>query len=192
MTQESSSGPFIRIRLPQISRETLLGKLGRNAEIWIWKTGLGKILNSYPAGFGKRLVLQFAANGRQLPLPYVETAGALYALVSTEEEMQDIQVLIADSAVQIWMSTGWFSGNARILPDQEQNEILYTFPPEAFLGSWNSQRRASAADRSLLVAIRRTAPCTGENGPGQYSWVWAVTTLFFFFSWLKKSFRTKK
>ncbi len=151
----------------------------------MWKTGLGKILNVHPHIFGQRLVLDFTGNGQKVPLSYIENAGELYAFVTAADDLKDVQVLVANASVQIWMKSGWFSGSARILPEQEQDKVLQTFPPGSIFGEYGARLRPESQKRILVLSIQRNAPCTGEKGPGQYSWIWAFTTLFFFFSWAK-------
>jgi len=160
--------------------------MDRQAELWMWKTGLGKIINGIPNYFGNSLVLIFMENHQMIPLKYQEVSGEIVAVLSNEEDIRNSEILLSNSAIQVWMKNGWYSGNAQILVGEKRTALLSHITAEKMVGKFGSRRGKQNLDRWQLLSIQRNAACTGEKGPGQYSWIWAVSTFYFFFAWLRK------
>ena len=158
----------------------------RQTELWMWKTGLGKIVNCAPDYFGNSLVLIFMGNHQMIPLKYQEISGEIIAVTEKEEDIRNAEVLLSNSAIQVWMKNGWYSGNALVVTGEKRNLLLSSIIIGKMFGHFGSRHVQQNPQKWQVLSIQRNAACTGEKGPGQYSWVWAVSTVFFFFAWLRK------
>jgi hypothetical protein len=170
----------------KFDRQMLFEKICKKAQLWMWKSGLGKIINGLPGIFGSHLVIELSGNNQMLPLHYIENANEVFAIVDFEDDKKHSQILLANSAIQVWMKSGWFSGSAQILQGKERELLQQSLSLENVYGKLGCRLWCRDPNSWQIISIHRNAACTGEKGPGQYSWVWALTTLFFFFAWLGK------
>ena len=155
----------------------------RKFPIWMWQSGLGNVLNAFPSLTGEQVVVTLPDNTK-LALNCTEKDDVIYALLPAMENPEIYRTLVANPAVQIWSKNGWYNAGARLLTFEETAKTLSSFQPESFFGKIGASLRNPDQDaRIRMIEIRRISACTGEKGPGQYAWVWAASSLFFFFSW---------
>lgn len=161
----------------------------RQTELWMWKTGLGKIMNSIPKYIGNSLVLTFMENHQMIPLKYQEISGEMIVIVEKEEDIRSTEVLLSNSAIQVWMKNGWYSGNALIVTGEKRDLLLSSITTEKMFGKFGSRHVQQNPHKWQVLSIQRNSACTGEKGPGQYSWLWAASTVLFFFAWLRRKLK---
>ena len=153
-------------------------------KISLWQTGLGKIFNLSPLFTGSQMVVIFSDNTR-IPMNCIEHGETIFAIMNASDIAQAHPSLTANSAVQIWMKNGWFNATGQILSQEDTHEKLKIFPPDLFFGKLGASIRNPEEDSAIrLMEIRKVSACTGENGPGEYAWVWAAASAFFFLSWI--------
>lgn len=153
------------------------GKIGNRLRMFCWDTGLGKALNAMPAYCGNQLVLSFPSNGKRLPLFWFEDEDRIYAIVPPSDVSLCTGSLLNSSAAEVWMPGGWYTATVQALNDAEKAELMPKISLATVCGTVNGYRSESDVRNGMLVEIRRNAPCTGEKGPGQYSWIWAALCL---------------
>lgn len=154
-----------------------LSRLSRVLRIGCWETGIGKALNCCPQVFGQQLVLRLIASNTKIPLYYFIKDNRIYAVVPPELVSACSDTLFNSPAVEIWMPGGWYSGAAYPLSDEEKDGILSEVSDENIYGTLGAPE---SSENGMLLKITRSAPCTGENGPARYAWIWAVLSLYLF------------
>jgi hypothetical protein len=161
-------------------------RLAKMTRTWLWQSGLGAVLNVHPAITGSQLVVVFA-DGKKVPMNCLEQGETILAMMDEADIAEVHPSLTANSAVQIWMANGWYNASACILSHDETSEWFRKTSPEQFFGKFGASLRDPHEDSQMrLMELRKVSACTGANGPGQYAWVWAAASLFFFFSWVTK------
>lgn len=153
-------------------------------KISLWQTGLGNILNLSPSYTGSQMVVIFSDDTR-IPMNCIEHGETIFAIMNASDIAEAHPSLTTNSTIQIWMKNGWFNASGQILSQEETREKLKTFPPNLFFGKLGASIRNPEEDSAIrLMEIRKISACTGINGPGEYSWVWAAASAFFFLSWM--------
>ena len=147
--------------------------ISEKAAVCAWKSGLGGVMNLLPSAFGRNLVLRFPARNKDLVLNYVEKDGVILALLPEEEFPEVEDILLSGTGAEVWMKNGWFTASALLLSEKESEEMGIP-DPEAAYGSIGSLVPGFSVRNCRMVRIVRNAPCTGEHGPGEFSWVWAA------------------
>jgi deazaflavin-dependent oxidoreductase (nitroreductase family) len=158
----------------------------------MWRTGLGPLINCWPDGFGRIMVLQHtgrrSGNTYLTPLNYAEVDGDVYCLAGFGQQADWYLNVMASPDVEIWLPDSWWCAHAEDASDDPRllelyREVLIASGFAAPLLESIHPRTMSDGELADLVAdyclvrIRRTDPQTGPGGPGEYSWVWHITTL---------------
>lgn len=166
--------------------ETFGGSLLRKVKVFAWETGLGPVLNVRPDVLGQQAVFYFPGKSGKISCPCYEKNGRIL-LALTEKELEGIRdLLLQNPAVELWLRNGWFTGTVRLLPPEEKEEIKATVSDEQFFGYMlRSVVKPSLKDHYLLEATR-SAPCTGNSGPGSKAWVWPLAALLLLFTKRRK------
>ena len=158
--------------------------------LMIWRLGLGKWLNAWPKVGGRIMVITHTGrkSGRQYrtPVNYAIVEGEVYCTAGFGEISDWYRNIMANPNVEIWLPQGWWSGVVEEVVDHETRLLLLR---EVLIGSGFASFTAginpyTISDGELekttaeykLLRIQRTQPCTGENGPGDLSWVWPLAT----------------
>lgn len=158
----------------------------QKAAILSWETGLGPVRNALPDVFGQQAVIYFPGRSGKYAFPCCESAGKIL-LSLNPDEMESIRDLMLQSpAVEIWLKNGWYTGTVRILTDEEKAAAEAQLSPEGFFGSFFARFRGQTFKDRILLEVTRTAPCTGNSGPGSKSWIWPLAALVLLFMKKKK------
>lgn len=155
-----------------------------------WQTGLGPVRNGFPELFGQEIIIHFANKDEKRSFYVLEDGGELYAFIPESERITVESNILAGPIVQIWTSSGWYSAEARLLGKDETDAMLAGLTADELYGRIPAEIRAYRDGRAekigaenafftddpirRVVGLRRIAACTGEQGPGQYAWVWAA------------------
>ena len=108
-------------------------------------------------------------------------------LILTPEEFQQISgFLLQSPGVEIWMKDGWFAGTARLLTAEEQAEAESKLTDEQFYGKAGVMLGKHRQNEYRMAEITRSAPCTGDSGPGSKARVWPLAFCLLLFSRKKK------
>lgn len=163
--------------LKNSSAEHIKSSLLQKAKLFAWETGLGPVLNVRPDILGQQAIFYFPGKSRKISCACYEHNGSIL-LALNEKELESIRdILVQNPGVELWLRNGWFTGTVRQLTADEQKGIEETVSDEQFFGFMlRSIIKPTLKDHYLLEAVR-SAPCTGNSGPGSKAWVWPLATL---------------
>jgi deazaflavin-dependent oxidoreductase (nitroreductase family) len=159
--------------------------------VWMWRLGLGWMLNIWPDVFGRIMVITHTGrkSGRryQTPVNYAVIDDDIYCTAGFGERADWYRNMIADSQVEVWLPDGWWLGVAEDLSDCEarlpiMREVLIASGFAAYLAGidprkMNDQTLSIVTASYRLVRIRRAEARTGPDGPGDLAWIWPLATM---------------
>lgn len=158
--------------------------------VTLWKMGLGKFFNLFPAAFGKTMVIDFsrhdAKSSAQMPLVYHAQGDVLYCTTFWDAQPDWYLNVIAKPQVEVWLADGWYTAKAELVQDEEEREQIMpkllknggaAFSIKEKIG-WKDLPEDEQGELPLL-RIKRQSPCTGAEGPSSLAWLWPF--LFFVF-----------
>lgn len=158
----------------------------------MWRSGLGPLFNIWPEVGGRIMVLQHTGrrSGKTYltPLNYDVVDGDVYCLAGFGERADWYRNVMATPEVEVWLPDGWWCGLAEDASDAPNRLELYRkvliasgFAAGLFEGihprEMSEDDLAAMVDGYRLVRIHRTTPRTGPGGPGEFAWVWHLTTV---------------
>ena len=167
-----------------------------------WRLGLGPMLNMWPTGTGRIMVLCHTGRKsrlpRRTPLNYAVVAGEVYLTAGFGSITDWYKNVKTTPEVELWLPEGRWIGVAEELAEDDaqrtmlMREVLrgsgFVAPLMGVDPSRLSEAELALATRQYrLLHIKRTAPKTGPGGPGDLAWVWplvvAGTMLLVFARW---------
>lgn len=158
----------------------------QKVKLFCWETGLGPALNALPSVFGQQAVLYFPGRSGKYALPCFEREGKVLAAVTAGELQSLSEQLLQSPGVEIWLKNGWYAGTARLLSPEEQEEAMAAVTEKRFFGEAGSAVQKHRHEEYRLIEVTRSAPCTGEKGPGSRAWIWPAAAAVLFLSGKKK------
>jgi len=158
----------------------------------LWRLGLGPMLNMWPGGLGRYLVIvhrgRKTGRVRYTPVNYAPIDGDIYCTAGFGAVSDWYRNLQADPDVELWLPDGRWRAHATDVSDADNRLTLLR---EVLIGSGfaaplmgvdphalSDAALADAAANYRLVRFERTAPVTGPGGPGDLAWVWPLVVLF--------------
>jgi deazaflavin-dependent oxidoreductase (nitroreductase family) len=159
--------------------------------LFMWQLGLGWMMNVWPAGFGRIMVITHTGwkSGlrRRTPVNYAHVFGEIYCTAGFGRVSHWYKNIQANPNVEIWLPDGWWEGVAEDVSDAENRLFLMR---EVLIGSGfaahaaginpktiTDEELANVAAEYRLLHIRRTKARTGPGGPGELAWVWPVVAM---------------
>lgn len=152
----------------------------------LWRLGLGPSLSAWPEVGGRILVVTHTGRKsglrRRTPLNYAEVGGDIYLVAGFGAIADWYKNVRHNPHVEIWMPDGWWEGVAEEADDRPDRLALLR---EVLRGSGivaplfgvspdlPDARLAELTAAYRLVRIRRGAPRTGVDGPGDLTWTWS-------------------
>ena len=122
--------------------------LNRRLMLPLWRLGLGRWLNAWPAVGGRIMVLVHRGRKsglqRYTPVNYAQVDGEVYCTAGFGAGSDWYKNIIANPAVEVWLPDGWWAGVA-----------------EDITGSLATLRLL----RSVLIASGAVAPLAGGGPP---------------------------
>jgi len=79
--------------------------------VWMWKAGLGRIINSWPPVFGRIMVIRH--KGRKsgteymTPVNYASVDGEIYCMAGFGPASDWYQNILASPCTAVWLPDGW-------------------------------------------------------------------------------------
>ncbi|WP_054520138.1 nitroreductase family deazaflavin-dependent oxidoreductase [Thermanaerothrix daxensis] len=163
--------------------------------VLLWRLGLGPWFNFWPALSGRILILIHSGrkSGKRYltPLNYALLNGEIYCVTGFGPTSDWYRNLLANPQVELWLPDGWWVGLAEeILEPALREEAIRAVLASGGLmarlfGAPSPQDETALSSRTAhyrVIRLRRVAPRTGANGPGDLAWVWPLITLWV---WLK-------
>lgn len=163
--------------------------------VLLWRLGLGPWFNFWPALSGRILILIHSGrkSGKRYltPLNYALLNGEIYCVTGFGPTSDWYRNLLANPQVELWLPDGWWVGLAEeilepALREEAMRAVLASGGLMARLfGAPSPQDETALSSRTAhyrVIRLRRVAPRTGANGPGDLAWVWPLITLWV---WLK-------
>jgi len=160
------------------------------AAVILWKLGLGKFFNLFPAVFGKTLVVDFSRHEvispAQMPLVYYAQGDALYCTAFWDAQPDWYLSMMANPQVEVWLPDGWYAGKAELVRDEEERaQVLPKLLKNggAAFKVWERVNWLDLPEEEQtelpVLRIKRQSPCTGAEGPGSLAWLWPFLLLVF-------------
>ena len=166
----------------------------------MWRLGLGDWINIWPAVFGRIMVITHTGRNsgarRRTPVNFARVDGEIYCTAGFGSITDWYRNILADPQVEVWLPEGWWSGVAEEVSDHPERTALMR---QVLIGSGivaplvgidpqklSDEELEAATANYCLVRIRRTAPRTGREGPGDLAWIWPLATLILLPLALKK------
>ncbi len=161
-----------------------------------WKLGLGKLVNCWPGGFGRIMVISHkgrdTGSDYQTPVNYYPDGEYIYCTAAFGSDSDWYMNVIANPQVEVWLPDGWYTGEAEILDKSPLREemlrkvlIASAFAAPLFAGfdpkEISAEEFAKATTDYRLLRIKRQTPRTGANGPGSLAWLWPLFMILFLF-----------
>jgi deazaflavin-dependent oxidoreductase (nitroreductase family) len=156
----------------------------------LWRLGLGRMLNMWPEGTGRIMVLTHtgrrSGQRRQNPVNYAILNGDVYCTAGFGAKSDWYRNLRANPEVEVWLPDSWYSGLAEDVTGcpgsttiMRQVLIASGFAARAEginPQTFSDEEIERATSDYRLVRIHLTAPRTGPGGPGDLAWVWPLAT----------------
>jgi len=166
-------------------------KYGNRAAVLMWKLGMGKLLNAWPAVLGKTMVVKHTdrLSGKELytPVNYIEENSTIYCASFIDRYNDWMVDLVSNPQIEIWVPDGWFSAEAEIVEDSGErvSKLKAVLNASGFAApimgvypkSMDGFEFEQVAESFRLARIQRQSARTGPEGPGSLSWVWPILLL---------------
>ena len=167
-------------------KEEIGRSLLQKAKVFCWESGLAPVINGLPSVFGQQAVLYFPGRSGKYAFHCCEHNGMILLAVP-ENDLKDLsQYLLQSPGVEIWLKSGTYAGTARLLSAEEQSEIMETIALSRFFGEAGAGFSKSEPQDLRLLEVTRSAPCTGNSGPGSKAWIWPIACILLLFGRKKK------
>ena len=159
--------------------------------LWMWRLGLGPILNMGPAIAGRYMVITHTGRKsglkRRTPVNYAVVDDEVYCTAGFGSVSDWYRNLIANPQVEVWLPDGWYAGIAEEVTQPEARLPLLRavligsgFPALAAgvdPAKMTDEELDAVTKEYRLIHIRRVAARTGKDGPGDLAWVWPLAVL---------------
>lgn len=166
----------------------LILKYGNRAAVLMWKLGMSKLLNAWPAVLGKMMVVKHTdrLTGKDLytPVNYVEENGTIFCTSFIDRYNDWMIDLVGNPQIEIWLPDGWFSAEAEIVEEgiDRTSRLKAVLNASGFAAplmglypkSMDDFEFGQVAEGFRLVKIKRQSARTGPEGPGSLAWIWPL------------------
>jgi deazaflavin-dependent oxidoreductase (nitroreductase family) len=168
--------------------------------VFMWKIGLAKFLNIWPKVLGQYLVITHygrnSGNKYYTPVNFSEIDGDIYCTSGFGIQSDWYKNVLHNPDIEIWTKNGWWHARAEDISNHPQRiaimrKVLMASGFAAPLFGLNPSQMDDeilfevTKDYRILRLERMTAQ-TGNNGPGEYSWIWQLISFFLFFLLISK------
>ncbi len=158
--------------------------------LWMWRLGMGQMLNMWPSVVGRYLVITHIGRKsglkRRTSVNYAIVDDEIYCVAGFGAVSDWYRNIIANPQIEIWLPDGWWAGVAKEVTGRQDRLSIVR---EVLIGSAFVARAAGfdphrMTDEELdaftakcrLIHLRRIAARTGKGGPGDLAWVWMWAT----------------
>ena len=96
--------------------------------VFTWKIGLGPLINIWPAGFGRIMVIRHtgrkSGKKRLAPVNYAEVEGEIYCTAGFGPGSDWYRNIMASPGVELWLPSGKMHARAQDVSDSPQRGFL--------------------------------------------------------------------
>ena len=164
----------------------------------MWRLGLGRLLNIWPSGFGRIMVIRHVGRKtgkvRQTPVNYAEIDGTIYCTAGFGPISHWYRNLLANPDVELWLPNGRFHATAQDITDEPNalsllRQVLINsgFAAPTFgvhPKTMSDEELAAVTAKYRLVQFTCHEPTTGSS---DLLWAWPVLAIFLLARlWLKR------
>ena len=157
----------------------------------LWRLGLGLWVNAWPKVFGRIMVLTHTGrkSGKRYrtPVNYAIVDGQIYCTAGFGSISDWYRNILANPNVEIWLPRGWWRGVVDEVIDPQVRlallrQVLIASGFATFTAGINpytisDENLDKVTSEYKLLHIQPVQACTGDNGPGDLSWVWPLATM---------------
>jgi deazaflavin-dependent oxidoreductase (nitroreductase family) len=158
----------------------------------MWRLGLGRFFNTWPAVSGRVMVVthrgRITGKLRRTPLNYAIVDGDIYCTAGFGKVSDWYRNIKENPEVELWLPDSWWAGSVEEVDRQHPGwlallrQVLIGSGFAAYAAGINPHRIGDeelqqVAAEYRLLRIRRQAARTGPGGPGDLSWVWPLATM---------------
>jgi deazaflavin-dependent oxidoreductase (nitroreductase family) len=161
--------------------------------VLMWRLGLGRWINIWPAVIGRIMVIRHTGRKsglpRYTPVNYANINGEIYCLAGFGSKSDWYQNILANPQVEVWLPGRRFVGSAEDISAAENRlqiirEVIIASGFAAALAGINAKKMSDEdLERETkiyrLLHIRPQAEMSGKDGPGDLAWVWLPILLIF-------------
>ena len=185
-------GQGIAARYQQVMKPETLRILRRvfhqmnRAMVLLWRVGLGRLMNVWPQGFGRLLVIEHTgrrSGTRYLtPVNYTHAGDDLYCIAAFGEKTDWYRNLLATSHGAAWLPDGrWEVQVTDASDDQRRLDLMRkVLIDSGFAAPLVGLHPHRMGDRALaeatapyrLVRLHPVRRAAAKNGPGDMAWIW--------------------
>ena len=165
-------------------------KVANRFMVLLFRLGLGNWGNRPETSQVMVLVHKGRKSGlaRRTPVNYALVDDQIYCTAAFGSRADWYRNVVADPHVQVWLSDGWYAGEAEEVPpdDPQRNHLMRQvliasgFAAPLFAGinpkTLSDEKLAEISASYRLIRIYPTEACTGPGGPGDLAWVWPAAT----------------
>lgn len=154
----------------------------------MWRLGLGRVANLWPAGTGRMLVIEHA--GRKsgtaylTPVNYTRTPTGVYCIAAFGDRTDWYRNLMAQPSTALWMPDGrWIAECEDVSERADRAEIMRQVLIDSGFAAhlvglhprtMTEAELAEATQSYLVLRFDLTRKEAIEGGPGSLSWVWLL------------------
>ncbi len=154
----------------------------------LWRLGLARMMNVWPAGFGRILVLEHvgrrSGTNYRTPVNFAMVGDDLYCVAAFGERTHWYRNILAAPEIAVWLPHGRWVASAedasddprrlalmrRVLLDSGFAAPLVGLYPRRM----SDESLAEATSRYRLLRIHPRYKQVAADGPGDLAWVWIV------------------
>lgn len=176
--------------------------------VFMWRLGLGRFINFWPAGVGRIMVLTHTGRRsgltRRTPVNYAIVEGELYCMAAFGQSTDWLKNIQSDPRVEIWLPQGYWAGKAYPMLESERRLLIIRqilinsgFAAPLFEGIYpgrlSEAELAQISQDYVLLQVRRTEALTGPGAMADLAWVWpAAAPGLLLAGWLRLCGRRRK
>jgi deazaflavin-dependent oxidoreductase (nitroreductase family) len=127
--------------------------------VLMYRTGLGRSLNAWPAVGGRILVIRHTGRtsglARFTPVNFAMVDGEIYCMAGFGAVSDWHRNLMVQPEAEVWLPDGWYQVHADDVSDAALARTTQTY---------------------RLMRLRPGEARTGAGGPGDLAWVWPLAT----------------
>ena len=168
----------------------------------MWRTGLGRWAEIWPAGFGRLMVIEHvgrkSGNRYRTPVNFTRCGPDLYCLAGFGPKTDWYRNVLADPEIAVWLPDGrWTATAAEASESEDRLHLMRKVLIDSGFASRaigldprvaDEETLAAATETYRLLRITPKERQDAADGPGDLAWIWWPIALAFLLGrWTKRS-----